>query len=237
MPAAPALFVVPSMAQLTSFDPRSVPVHSVDAHLQPVPAERLRPDALRQRFARPPAWMPESSVERRFVDRAPVQAAVLVPLVMREGLSLLLTERGRQLRSHSGQVAFPGGRCDDTDRDVVHTALREAEEEIGLPASHIEVLGTLPVYVTGSAFVVTPVVALVQPGFALQPNPAEVADVFEVPLDFLMDPANHRRHKAVFEGAERQWLSMPWKEPARTERYIWGATAGMLRNLYRFLAA
>lgn len=225
------------MSPPLSFDPRSIPVHSVDRHLAPVPPDRLRPEALRRRFAAPPEWAPEITVERRFIDRAPAQAAVLVPLVMHDIPSLLLTERGQHLSSHSGQIAFPGGRCDDTDRDVVHTALREAEEEIGLPASHVEVLGTLPVYVTGSAYIVTPVVALVQPGFALQPNPDEVADVFEVPLEFLMDPANHRRHKALFDGGERQWLSMPWSGQPPQERYIWGATAGMLRNLYRFLAA
>jgi hypothetical protein len=103
------------------------------------------------------------------------------------------------------------------------------------------VLGILPTYVTGTAFIITPVVALVQPGFALQPNPSEVADIFEVPLHHLMNPANHRRHEFEFEGDVRQWLSMPYTGPAdgtdSKERYIWGATAGMLRNLYRFLSA
>ena len=120
------------------------------------------------------------------------------------------------------------------------TALREADGEIGLPGGHVEVLGTLPNYVTGSAFIITPVVALVQPGFQLQPNPAEVADVFEVPLRFLMNPANHRRHAIEFEGAQREWLSMPYTSDAPgmpKERYIWGATAAMLRNFYRFLLA
>ena len=124
--------------------------------------------------------------------------------------------------------------------DAVHTALREADEEIGLPGTHVEVLGTLPNYVTGSAFIVTPVVALVTPGFQLQPNPAEVADVFEVPLRFLMNPAHHRRHVYEFGGAQREWLSMPYTSEApelSQERYIWGATAAMLRNFYRFLAA
>lgn len=225
------------MSSLSRFDPRSIPVHSVDLHLERISPERLTPQSLRQRFASPPVWTPEILKERRFVDRPPAEAAVLVPLVMREELSLILTERGQHLSSHSGQIAFPGGRCDDTDADVIHTALREAEEEIGLAPAHVEVLGTLPVYVTGSAYSVTPVVALVQPGFELQPNPGEVADVFEVPLSFLMNPAHHRLHKALFEGDERQWLSMPWTCEMDRERYIWGATAGMLRNLYRFLAA
>jgi len=225
------------MASPLRIDPRSVPVHSIDTHLPAVPSERLGPQALRERFAQPPVWTPEISAEHRFVDRAPVQAAVLVPLVMREELQLLLTVRGQHLSSHSGQIAFPGGRCDDTDTDVVHTALREAREEVGLAAEHVEVLGTLPVYTTGSAYIVTPVVALVRPGFDLQPNPDEVADVFEVPLAFLMDPANHRRHTWHADGAERHWLSMPWTDAADQERYVWGATAAMLRNLYRFLAA
>lgn len=107
---------------------------------------------------------------------------------------------------------------------------------MGLQADFIEVLGTLPIYTTGSAFIVTPVVALVRPGFVLSTNAGEVADVFEVPLDFLMNPAHHRRHTYIAEGVRREWFSMPYTDDA-TERFIWGATAGMLRNLYRFLAA
>ena len=114
------------------------------------------------------------------------------------------------------------------------TALREAQEEIGLHPDHVEVIGTLPIYTTGSAYIVTPVVALVQPDAPLVPNADEVADVFEVPLAFLMDPANHRHHAVDWQGATRQWLSMPYRD-ANRERFIWGATAGMLRNFYRFL--
>jgi 8-oxo-dGTP pyrophosphatase MutT (NUDIX family) len=147
-----------------------------------------------------PVWTPEHSVEKKFTDRTPALAAVLLPLVMREELTLLLTERTTNLSTHSGQVALPGGRTDDTDRDAVDTALREAHEEIGLPRDHVEVLGTLPTYVTGTAFIITPVVALVKPGFVLQPNPGEVADVFEVPLGYLMNPAHHRRHEVEFDG-------------------------------------
>lgn len=189
-------------------------------------------------------WVPEHSVETSFSGRTPALAAVLLPLVMRDELTLLLTERSTNLSTHSGQIAFPGGRTDDTDQDAVDTALREAHEEIALPRHHVEVLGTLPTYVTGSAFIITPVVALVRPGFQLHPNPGEVADVFEVPLRFLMNPAHHRRHETEFNGVLRQWLSMPYSDPMSqtagseiTERYIWGATAGMLRNFYRFLSA
>jgi 8-oxo-dGTP pyrophosphatase MutT (NUDIX family) len=223
---------------LPPFDPRSIPVIGVDSHLSGVPAKALTPQALRQRFRHPPLWTPEHSVEKKFSNREPALAAVLLPLVMRDDLMLLLTERAGNMSTHSGQVALPGGKTDDSDRDAVDTALREAHEEIGLPRTHVEVLGILPTYVTGTAFIITPVVALVQPGFVLQPNPAEVADVFEVPLRYLMDPANHRRHEFEFDGVLRQWLSMPYtgidsSDPK--ERYIWGATAGMLRNLYRFL--
>ena len=229
---------------LPVFDPRSIPVLGIDDHLAGVAPDRLTPAALRQRFVSPPAWSPEHSVEKRLADRQPALAAVLVPLVMRKELSLLLTQRTAHLSTHSGQIAFPGGRTDDSDLDAVDTALREAEEEIGLPRDHVEVLGRLPIYVTGTAYIITPVVALVRPGFELRPNPEEVADVFEVPLDYLMNPANHRRHELEFDGTTRQWLSMPYIERTddasginSRERYIWGATAGMLRNLYRFLSA
>lgn len=229
---------------LPKFDPRSIPVQGVDDHLEGVAPDRLTPDALRARFSNPPIWTPEHSVEKKFENREPAPAAVLMPLVMRDELMLLLTLRTTNLSTHSGQVALPGGRTDDTDADAADTALREAHEEIGLLRSHTEVLGTLPVYVTGTAYIITPVVALVTPGFVLQPNPGEVADVFEVPLAYLMNPANHRRHAVEFDGVIREWLSMPYLDGSvlqdngqSSERFIWGATAGMLRNLYRFLSA
>ena len=229
---------------LPIFDPRSIPVIGIDDHLAGVDLTNLTPAALRRRFLQPPVWSPEHSIEIKFGDRQPALAAVLIPLVMREELCLLLTERASNLSTHSGQIAFPGGRTDASDIDAIDTALREATEEVGLPRELVEVLGVLPIYVTGTAYIITPVVALVQPGFVLLPNTGEVADVFEVPLSYLMNPANHQRHEFEFDGITRQWLSMPYIEhfanPAgdqAKERYIWGATAGMLRNLYRFLAA
>ena len=229
---------------LPKFDPRSIPVLGIDDHLEGVALERLTARALRERFRHPPLWTPEHSVEKKFSDREPALAAVLLPLVMRDELTLLLTQRSSNLSTHSGQIALPGGRTDASDRDAVDTALREADEEIGLPRHHVEVLGKLPTYVTGTAFIITPVVALVKPGFQLRPDPGEVADVFEVPLGYLMNPAHHRRHEMEFDGVLRQWLSMPYTDPVEEadngearERYIWGATAGMLRNLYRFLSA
>lgn len=224
------------LSKLPGFDPRTIPVVGADGHLPAVPLDRLRPEALRQRFVAPPIWEPEVRVEPRFTQRKPVQASVLVPVVAREQPTVLLTLRTSHLANHSGQIAFPGGKVDKTDTDVIATALREAEEEVGLRADFVQVLGTLPLYTTGSAFIITPVVALVRPGFTLAPNPGEVADVFEVPLAFLMDPANHRRHSLVAEGLQRDWFSMPYQDEAM-ERFIWGATAGMLRNFYRFMSA
>jgi len=217
-------------------DPRTVPVTQVDSHLPAVHPAVLQPDALRSRFAAPPVWKAEFVREKRFMDRAPMPAAVLLPIVQRPQPTVLLTLRSQHLSTHSGQIAFPGGKVDDTDANAVAAALREAREEIGLAAPFVEVLGQLPVYVTGSAFNVTPVVALISPDMVLSPNPFEVADVFEVPLAYLMNPAHHRHHQATWQGVQREWLSMPYQD-AGTERFIWGATAGMLRNFYRFLRA
>lgn len=223
-------------ASIPNFDPRQVPVIGTDIHLPAVPAAGQTPQALRARFAHPPRWQPEVRKEARFAPRTPAHAAVLVPLVLREELTVLLTQRTEQLSTHSGQVAFPGGRQDPEDADATATALREAQEEVGLDPGQVEVLGSLPVYETGTAFMVTPVVALVQPDAPLHPNPYEVADVFEVPLRFLLDPAHHQRHRLHWQGLEREWFSMPYLDAGR-ERYIWGATAGMLRNFYRFMVA
>lgn len=225
-------------------DPRAIPVTGVDDHLPPVAAEVLHPQALRRRFADPPAWAPEITGDgRRFnLDREPTPASVLVPLVMREdGVHVLLTRRTDHLRDHAGQISFPGGRAEAHDDDAVATALRETEEEVGLHRRHVDVMGTLPPYTTVTSYVVTPVVALVDPAFDLTLDAFEVAEAFEVPLAFLMTPAHHRRHAFEMLGHPRQFLSMPWQgldaEGQPREYFIWGATAAMLRNLYRLLAA
>ena len=227
---------VPPLSRLPDFDPRAVPVLGVDAHLPAVSAQQQTPHALRQRFREPPVWTPEVSAEKRFSSREPAHASVLVPIVLREQPMVLLTERTAHLSTHSGQVAFPGGRADPEDASPAATALREAEEEVGLESRFVEVLGTLPIYRTGSSFIITPVVALVQPDCVLQPNPYEVAEIFEVPLAFLLNPAHHQRHAVEWDGVRREWFSMPYHD-GRTSHFIWGATAGMLRNFYRFMQA
>lgn len=157
-------------------------------------------------------------------------AAILAPIIARPaGLSVLLTQRAAAMRSHSGQVAFPGGKI-DSGETALEGALREAEEEIGLAASFIEPLGWLDPYITGAGFRIAPLVALVDPGFALKINAMEVEAVFETPLAFLMDPNNHQRHAKEWRGATRHFYAMPYEN-----RYIWGATAGILRNLYERL--
>ena len=157
-------------------------------------------------------------------------AAVLIPIVPREdGLSVVLTRRADTLASHTGQIAFPGGRLDPGE-DPVRAAVREAWEEIGLHPEKVEPLGLSNAYETVTGYVVTPVVGLVAPDFVLSPSPAEVAEVFETPFAFLMDPANHRRESFERDGQRRWFYAMPWGD-----RYIWGATAGMLRALWNRL--
>ena len=158
-------------------------------------------------------------------------AAVLLPLVLREtGLTVLLTQRTAHLRDHAGQISFPGGRCEAGDASVVHTALREAQEEVGLDPAQVEVLGLLPEYRTGTGISIMPVVALVQPPLNLKLDDFEVAEAFEAPLSFLLDPANRQVHSLEIEGRQRQYYAMPWEG-----YYIWGATAGMLVSLQRYL--
>ena len=159
---------------------------------------------------------------------APVRpAAVLIPVVDHAEPTVLLTQRSAHLKEHSGQIAFPGGKIDATDKSPRDAALREAEEEIGLDRSFVDPIGYLGVYGTGFGFRILPTVARVKPGFRLTINHSEVDDAFEVPLSFLMNPANHQVHSKEFRGMERSYYAMPF-----AERYIWGATAGILRVLY-----
>ncbi len=158
----------------------------------------------------------------------PRAAAVLVPLIMQEsGLSVLFTRRTDDMPSHPGQVAFPGGKIDPEDDGPVAAALRETEEETGLDRKFVETCGFLDAYQTRTGFRICPVVALVQPGFSLKPEEGEVAEIFEVPLDFLMNPVNHQHHGREWQGKKRWFYAMPYDR-----HYIWGATAGMVRNFY-----
>jgi len=211
---------------------------SFNAGLAAVPP--LTADDLRRRFEQTREWTHEMLGDGQFSDlaadgaEAPAyrQASVLVPIVVREQLNLLLTQRTSHLANHAGQIAFPGGRRDPEDADAIATALREAQEEIGLEARHIEVVGALPHYYTVTNFEVTPVVALVHPPFALTIQEEEVAEAFEVPLAFLLDPVNHEKRSRPWNGRERHFYAMPYEG-----HFIWGATAAMLRNLYHFLRA
>ena len=161
------------------------------------------------------------------------EAAVLVPVVDRpEGASVILTQRSAQLKKHSGQIAFPGGSVDPDDESLEAAALRESAEEIDLDPRFVTPIGRLPRYLTTTGFRITPVVAIVRPGFTLRASPAEVDDIFEVPLGFLMREANHRRESKVWNGAMRHYYVMPFGE-----RFIWGVTAGIIRTLYERLYA
>ena len=181
----------------------------------------------------PPASARDLSDGFRLPGRegTPTPAAVLIGLVNRpEGLQVLLTQRTAHLSDHAGQISFPGGRAEDGDASLAATALRETEEEVGLPASSVAVLGALPCYETVTGYRVTPVVGWVEPPFELTPDPFEVADVFEVPLEFLLTPANQQRHTRMLGDVRRDYWAIPWRD-----RYIWGATAAMLLILDRTL--
>lgn len=217
------------------FDPVALAVDSIAGETA-LTSDRMAADWLRARFAAPPEWLPEmlSDHPLRNAEMPPTPASVLMPIVMREdGPTLLLTQRTAHLSDHAGQVSLPGGRREESDLSAIDTALRETEEEIGLARRHIEVLGTLPDYFTVTGYQVTPVVSLVWPPFELTADPHEVAEIFEVPLSFLMDGMNHERR--TFEipgGMRRSFYSMPYDR-----FFIWGATAAMLRNLFHFLRA
>lgn len=216
------------------FDPELLPVDSLGGE-DAITPERLMADALRARFLNPPDWVPEITVERlvRPLSGPLMDAAVLLPIILRDdGPTLLFTQRTAHLNAHAGQISFPGGRMETHDASPVDAALRETEEEVGLARRHIDVIGTLPEYHTGTGFRVTPVVGIVQPPFDMQADPYEVAEIFEVPLAFLMNGMHHQRRTAEFVTGNRTFYVMPYER-----FFIWGATAGMLRNFFHFLRA
>jgi 8-oxo-dGTP pyrophosphatase MutT (NUDIX family) len=221
------------------FDASQHPVMGVDSHLPFVSPDKLQVNYLREVFKKPLNGLPESfgdysRLDSRIDPSQQVPASVLFGIVERSKPSVLLTQRSAKLRKHSGQIAFAGGRVDREDASEVETALREAKEEIGLDSHFVEIMGVMPKYLTGTGYLVTPVVGLISPHMSLELNEHEVTEVFEVPLEFLMNPAHHRRHSRELDGRSREWFSMPYKD-AEQERFIWGVTAGIIRNFYHFL--
>jgi 8-oxo-dGTP pyrophosphatase MutT (NUDIX family) len=189
-------------------------------------------DRLRSALSRQPTAT-DPIVEAGAEQRAPVPAAVLFPIVLGErGPTVLLTRRTEHLRDHPGQISFPGGRAETSDPSPEFTALREAGEEVGLASSQVEIAGFLPEYRTATGYRITPVVGFVTPPLALRPDPSEVAEIFEAPLPFLLDPANHQRHSREYEGKTRHFFAIPYGQ-----YFIWGATAGIIVSLARAMAA
>ncbi|MEC5400121.1 CoA pyrophosphatase [Uliginosibacterium sp. H1] len=189
---------------------------------------KLQAQDLRERFAQ--LGGVSSMVQQ--VDPADTSAGVLIPVVTHEaGLTVLLTRRTDHLWNHAGQISFPGGRVEPGDADAVAAALRETDEEVGIAPAQVEVLGRLPDFVTGTGFHVVPVVGLVAPPLQLKPDPFEVAEIFEVPLDFLLDLGRYQHHRFERAGQVFQVRAVPWPG-----QFIWGATAGMLASLARCMA-
>lgn len=231
-----------NVAAPPDFNAEAVPIYELCLDDKKVSPEFLEPAGLKARLQYPPEWQPEITDENRHVIASNIiakrqaagkvtRAAVLIPLLLNvDGLSVLLTQRTNHLRDHAGQISFPGGRMDPEDLSPDDTALRESQEEIGLDPKCVEIIGHLPQYLTVSGYSVTPVVGLVQPPAEYVLDQFEVADVFEVPLHFLLDPSNHQIRLWQSEQGGRRFYAMPYQN-----RFIWGATAGMLRNLYHLL--
>lgn len=230
------------------FDPRQAELLPL-SQIYSVPFERLSADGLRRHFSNPQHWekaafeAPLSAQESLYQTSIP--AAVLIPIVNRSDQThVLFTRRTEHLHEHAGQISFPGGRCEPTDLHPEATALRETAEEIGLSINHIELLGRLPGYLTSTGYHVTPIVGLVQPTAAFELDHFEVAEIFEVPLKFLMDAHHHQLRQIIFTlekeqlSRTRQFYAIPYRDANQQQEYfIWGATAGILRNLYQFLLA
>jgi 8-oxo-dGTP pyrophosphatase MutT (NUDIX family) len=221
-------------------DPSKTPFELADDGLSAIETQALTADALKSVFSSSIEWSPELTGDQFRLRGDPLRkAAVMLALVPRETaqgtveFDVLLTRRNASLREHSGQIAFPGGRVDETDASDEAAALREAFEEIGLRSENVEVLGQLNRYVTGTGFDIAPIVGIVKQPFMANLSTGEVSEIFQVPLVFLMNPQNHRRHVIeITADSRRTFYSIPYQN-----YFIWGATAAMLRNFYRMLAA
>ena len=221
------------------FDPQAQPLVSQSQSLLPLHNETLQLDFIQEAFRHRIDWHVEPVFTDSFRAEACklqniIQAAVFFPLVPRpDGMYVLLTRRATHLSNHAGQISFPGGRIERSDSGAIAAALRETREEIGVGAEYIRLLGTHPGFLTTTRFIMKPVIGYIRPGFSIHAEPTEVAEVFEVPLSFLLDPAHHNLHRAQLpEGGHRLYFSIPWGS-----YFIWGATAALIRNLYHHLAA
>ncbi len=220
-------------------DPKAGKLVGYDTHLAAIAPHNLTRDGIASALLR---WDSAPALSagdgNRFANRPVRHAAVLIGLVERDtGIHVVLTQRAGHLRDHAGQIAFPGGACDALDLDSWHTARREALEEIDLHEQHVSCLGRTHPYTTVTAFVVTPWVAWIAPQAQFKPALGEVAQVFELPLAYLMNPANHQRRSVITEVGERSFYAIACHDRQGQERFVWGATAGMLRNLYAALSA
>jgi 8-oxo-dGTP pyrophosphatase MutT (NUDIX family) len=232
--------LIPEQSQQARIlDPRSAVMVGYDSHLPAIPAGKLTRTSVAAALERWDSEPPISAGDgNRFANRSIRDAAVLIGLIERpSGVNVVLTQRASHLRDHAGQISFPGGACDAHDEDSWHTARREALEEIDLQSQYLNCLGRIHRYTTVTAFVVTPWVAWIDPQAQFKPALSEVAQVFELPLVHLMNPANHEQRSVMTPVGERRFYAIPSVDTQGQEWFVWGATAGMIRNLYAALSA
>ena len=230
---------LPLLSTIPNFDPRKVPTLPRNEHFQALPSDQVTERFLSERLAQTLGTLQTKDAH---IPLNPLlkPSAVLIPLVQHaDGIRVLLTVRSTKLRKHSGQIALPGGKIDAEDLDAVATALREAEEEIGLPHANCRVIGALAQHETGTGFEITPIIALVNPNYAPKLSEHEVSEIFEVSLSHILNPQNHNHHELTWTDDKgthsREWYAMPSIDMHGQERFIWGVTARVLRKFYEYL--